>query len=206
VKHLPTATESLRAQVEALGLDLPRTALDRLERYEGLLLDRAVPRGLVARSDSGRLRMRHTLDCLRAARVVSGADRRAYDVGSGAGLPGVVVAIAVPRLEIRLVEPRRVRVAFLELVVEELGLANAEVVAGRIEEQADPADLCFARAFAPLQVAWNAARRVLGPAGRLVYFAGSPADDVAPLAGATSVAVLDEPVLESSGPLIIMSR
>ena len=195
-----------RADRAARALHVDADALDRLRRFERLLIERAVPRGLVARSDRDRVRERHVLDCLRAVAAVEPSDRTAYDMGSGAGLPGLVVALARPRLHVRLVEPRSARAAFLELAVEALTVPNAEVVAGRIEDQSEPADLCFARAFAPLGRCWDLARSRLRRGGRLVYFAGASSETIGDLPEARAVRVVEDPVLESPGPLVIMTR
>jgi 16S rRNA (guanine527-N7)-methyltransferase len=206
VKHRPGDEESLGAVAAGLGLDLPEGAEARLEAFETMLHERGIALGLVARSDADRLRARHILDCLRAVAAVGDSDELAYDVGSGAGLPGVVVAVARPTLRVRLVEPRRKRTAFLEWVTEALALESVTVVPGRIEDQHDEADLCFARAFAPLPEAWRATRPLLRPGGRLVHFSGAASQDVVPPADAAHVEVLTTPLLASSGPLTIMSR
>src|SRR5262245_17499165 len=153
----------------------PPTVLDEgqlglLGRYERLLVDRAVGAGMVAAADVPRIHERHVLDALRAAVAVGPEDRDADDLGSGAGLPGGVVAIACPGLRVALVERRRNRAAFLELVVEELRLLNATVVAKGSEGLSEPVDLAFARALAPPQQAWALAEPLLRPGGRLVYF------------------------------------
>lgn len=176
-----------------------------LAEFEALLLDRAVPRGLVSRRDADRVRERHILDCLRAAAVVAPDDRSAYDLGSGAGLPGIVVAIACPELRVRLVEARRGRVAFLELAIERLDLPNCEAVGSRLEDVREPVDLCFARALAPIEEVWRLARRLLTPGGRLVYFAGLGEEDLPPM-DAGRIEVVPSTVLESAGPLVIMAR
>jgi 16S rRNA (guanine527-N7)-methyltransferase len=176
-----------------------------LVAYEHLLVARATSVGLVARSDLPRLRERHIVDCLRAVLAVRPADRAAVDLGSGGGLPGIVVAIACPDLTVTLAERRRNRGAFLELAVQELGLDNARVAVGPVQAVPPAADLCFARAFADARGSWVAARRILGPGGRLVYFAGAGAassgmpDDV-------HAEILPPPPFASGGPLVIMSR
>lgn len=196
--------EDLRAQAASLGVALDRSQATRLIRFEELLADRAIPLGAVSRSDSSRIRERHILDSLRAVSVVEGADLAA-DLGSGAGLPGVVVAIALPRLSMLLVERRPRRAALLELAVEELGVLNATAFAGPVAEMPGRVDVALARAFAPLDEAWAQARGILRPAGRLVYFAG--AETTVPVApeGSAILDVLHTPVLESSGALVIMT-
>ncbi len=190
----------------ALGVEVSSSALGRLRDFEALLRDRAVPLGLVAEGDAPRIRERHVLDCLRAVAVVRDTDELAYDIGSGAGLPGLVVAVSRPQLRVLLVEPRRRAAAFLELAVERLDATNATVYVGGIEDLEEPADLCFARAYAPLPQAWRAALPRLRPGGRLVYFAGSRAESSPVLAGATDRQILETPLLESTGSLIIMGR
>ena len=198
--------ETLTAGAQRLGIEISEKASAALERFEGLLRERALPKGLVAAADAGRLRERHILDSIRAVSPLRPGDSRAIDLGSGAGLPGIVVAIARPSLHVVLVEPRRARVAFLELVVEDLRLPNASVLAARIEDVDEQVDLCFARAFAPAPDAWRAAVPRLREGGRLVYFAGAGAVPPETPSGASAVEVLESPLLESSGPLFIMTR
>jgi 16S rRNA (guanine527-N7)-methyltransferase len=177
-----------------------------LVRFETLLRERAIPAGFIAASDLPRLRERHILDCLRAAQVVDPDDRTAFDLGSGAGLPGLVVAICVPSLVVTLVESRRRRASFLEFAVAELGLTNAVVSPTRIQELQGQADLAFARALAPLPEAWSLARRLLRPGGRLIFFAGQRTEVPPALVGASTIEVRSPTVLESAGPLVIMAR
>jgi 16S rRNA (guanine527-N7)-methyltransferase len=199
---------SLLSRSAALGVELDRDRAGRLIRFERLLSERAIPLGAVAASDAGRVRERHILDCLRAAPFAREAGL-AYDLGSGAGLPGVVVAIAVPEVRVALVDRRANRAAFLELAVQELDLPNAEVFAGPVEDLAEPANVCLARAFAPLERSWRAAERLLRPGGHLIYFGGRELGEQGSVevpSGAVLEAVVRTPVLESAGPLVIMAR
>ncbi len=186
-------------------LDLAPPQLQQLEAFEALIRERAVPLGMVATGDIGRLRERHLVDSMRAAAVVLASERTAYDLGSGAGLPGVVVAIARPDLRVTLVESRRPRAAFLQLVVDRLGLDNAAIANERVEALSDPVDVCFSRAFARVGVAWRAADRILTPGGRLIYFAGERFDSADLPRGVVST-LMTTPALARSGPLVIMSR
>jgi 16S rRNA (guanine527-N7)-methyltransferase len=204
VKH-PDDVSTIRAAAHPLGVPVSETQAASLQLFETLIIERAIPVGMIAASDTERVRARHVLDSLRAAGVVGEADRDAYDLGSGAGLPGVVVAIARPRLAVGLVETRVRRAAFLDLALERLGLSNARVLGARIEDLADPVDLCFARALAPLPRAWALAEPLLRPGGRLVYFAGEGAEVPSRIAG-RATEVLPSPVLERGGPLVIMAR
>jgi len=212
VKHPPGQRptkdpSTLVDSASGLGIDLDGDQAEALLSFELLLLDRAIPLGLVARRDRTTVRERHILDSLRAVLALETMDTDALDLGSGAGLPGIVVAIARPSLRVGLVEARLRRAAFLELAVERLGLPNVSVLArpaGRLE---GVADVCFARALAALPEAWELARHLLRPGGRLVYFGGQGfrEPDQMPQ-DASSLRVLRTPALASSGPLVIMTR
>ena len=203
VKHAPAVAE-LRAQAENLGCELDDVQAGLLLAFERLLVTWAIPQGLVARGDAPRIRARHVLDSLRASLVVEPRDRLAYYLGSGAGLPGIVVAVSRPSLAVQLVEARRARVAFLEMVVADLRLSNARVRGMRIEELAEPADLCFARALASPQETWRTAAPLLDRGGRLVLFLGAAA--AVPRIPGIRVQLRRTSVLESAGPLAIMTR
>jgi len=189
----------------SIGLELTGDQEAQLERYRDLLEDRAIPLGMVAADDAGRLRERHLLDSLRAAPLVQATDTTAYDLGSGAGLPGIPIAIARPSLQIGLVEPRRARAAFLELVARELSLGNVRVLIQPAAELRERVGLCFARAFGDARKAWSAAEPRLAAGGRLLYFAGERFDPASCPEG-ISVDIRTFPSLARSGPLVIMTR
>jgi 16S rRNA (guanine527-N7)-methyltransferase len=187
-----------------LALDARQTA--QLDRYEDLLAERAVPLGMIAETDLPRLGERHILDAIRAAPLIPPAGGRVCDLGSGAGLPGIPVAIARPDAAVTLVEMRRNRAAFLELAVERLQLANVDVHPGRAEDLPDAGfDVCLARAFAPLRPAWETARRLLRPSGVLLYWAGRGADPAADAPDDARVTTSRTSSLAEAGPIVIMT-
>jgi 16S rRNA (guanine527-N7)-methyltransferase len=194
------------------GLDLSTAQLERLADFERLLEGHAPRLGLISPRDVPRIHRRHIVDSLRAVPVFGERDRRACDIGSGAGLPGVPLAIALPHCRFVLCEPKRRRAAFLELVVERLQLENAEVVVARAEDlPPGSAEICTARAFAPLEESWKASWRVLVPGGRLVYFAGEGLANPESAAGALAeperpASVSLRGVLANAPPLVIMTR
>jgi 16S rRNA (guanine527-N7)-methyltransferase len=183
-----------RARELALALDEPR--VEAILTYTALLTERAATLGLVSRADSGRLLERHVLDSLRAGPVIQdlGASR-VLDLGSGAGLPGLVLAIALPQIEFVLAESRSRRAAFLELAVERLELVNARVHPGPAETLHLHFTACTARAFAPLEEAWSAARERLEPGGSLVFFAGAAERLPDSLPGARSIEAVHRPAV-----------
>jgi 16S rRNA (guanine527-N7)-methyltransferase len=187
----------------ALGVTLDEAAIARLEDYEALLRDRALPMGMVARSDEERLRERHLLDCLRAAPLLPD-EGTVVDLGSGAGLPGIVLAIARPDLRFVLVEVRRSRAALLDEAGE--GLPNVSIHARRLETFRERVDACTARAFGPPAVSWAAAERILERNGRLLYWAGRTFDAASDTPDGVQVRLFRSPSLARSGPLAIMTR
>ena len=100
--------------------------LDLAERYAALLADAGVVRGLIGPREAPRLWERHLLNCAVLADALP-EDADVCDLGTGAGLPGVVLAIRRPDLRVTLVEPLLRRTTFLDEVVAELGLDNVEV-------------------------------------------------------------------------------
>lgn len=145
---------------------------ERLASYLELLASRGVPMGLVAEGDRPRLEERHLMDSLRALPCLGSGKGLVADMGSGAGLPGIPLAILRPDRPFVLIDGRRKAVGFVELVMEALGLTNVRVMERQVQSLRLEADVCLARALAPAGRAWELARGLLGPAGHLVYWAG----------------------------------
>jgi 16S rRNA (guanine527-N7)-methyltransferase len=152
------------------------SALARASRYAGLLVGPGLERGLLGPAEAGRIWDRHLLNCAALAELVP-AGAWVADVGSGAGLPGIVLALLRPESRVTLVESLARRVAFLDECVAELELGNVEVVRARAEELAGQvaADLVTARAVAPLEklAGWCAA--VARPGATVMAMKGSSA-------------------------------
>ena len=179
--------------------------------FEALVRENGARLGLVSPKDLPLLRSRHVLDSLRAVHAFGSGERRACDLGSGAGFPGVPLAIFLPDIRFVLCEPQQRLAGFLELAAERLALENVEVFAGRVEALPDSFDLCTARAFGPLERSWRASFPVLTPGGRLVYFAGRSLRD--PEGAGRSLSDPEPPatvasleVLANAPPLVIMTR
>lgn len=110
---------------------------DRLEvaaAFVAILADTGVSHGLIGPREVPRLWDRHVLNCAVIGEAMPERDARVVDVGSGAGLPGLALAIARPDLQLHLVEPMARRTAWLSTTVESLGLTNVEVHRGRAED------------------------------------------------------------------------
>ncbi len=200
--------QDLERGAAKLGVELTPDQSDKLIRYAELLSTRAIEIGAIGTSDKERVVERHVLDSLRAAAEIRETDRIAYDFGSGAGLPGIPLAIVRPDTAFALVESRHWRTAFLELVVSELGL-NVRVERARVEKMGVRADLVLARAFAPLARTWGLAEPLLRPGGRLVFFAGRSLEDpegvARTLVGEDGEVRVVPDLLDRGGPLVIMA-
>jgi 16S rRNA (guanine527-N7)-methyltransferase len=125
-----------------------RETFEKLEAYAALLREESVRQNLVSASTLDQLWNRHVLDSAQLVRFEPGADASWADIGSGAGLPGIVVACLVAG-PVTLVEPRRLRAEFLHKLVESLDL-NASVVCQKAERAMGRFDVITARAVAPL--------------------------------------------------------
>ncbi len=157
----------------AAAIDIFGARLPLAETYVGLLVTDGIQHGLIGPREVPRIWHRHILNCAVVHPAIPhGA--LVVDIGTGAGLPGVVLSIARRDLSLVLVEPSQRRVDFLTMVVARLELANVAVRRARAEELTAEltADVVTARAVAPLErlVPW--ALPLLSPSGRLVALKG----------------------------------
>jgi 16S rRNA (guanine527-N7)-methyltransferase len=163
---------------EAAGVGgLDPEAADKLVAYAALVRRFAPRLDLVSPADLDRLEERHIADSLRILPLVDAcAPGPLVDVGSGAGFPGVPLAIARPATRVRLLEPRRRRAAFLEEVVRDLGLRCDVVQATAAEaarsELAAAHSVGVARALAPPPRAFELIGPLLAEGGVAVVFVG----------------------------------
>lgn len=146
------------------------------EQFTAILADTGVSHGLIGPREVPRLWERHVLNCA----VVEGAfgqGSRVVDVGSGAGLPGLALAIARPDLSVVCVEPLLRRTAWLDAAVMDLGLDNVEVIRARAEDAGNlGADHTTARAVARLDKLARWCLPLTRPGGSLVALKGSSAE------------------------------
>lgn len=180
----------------------PSERLSLVERYADLLATDGVVRGLIGPREVPRLWERHIVNCALLATVLP-RDASVADIGSGAGLPGLVLALARPDVSVTLVEPLLRRTSFLEEVVAELALDNVTVRRDRADALHGERtfDVVTARAVAPLERLLGWCLPLVAPRGSLVAMKGDSAE--AEIDGARDV--LDRlgaapPVIETIEP------
>lgn len=165
-----------RAAERLLGERLPLA-----ERYVAHLASSGIVRGLIGPREVPRLWSRHVLNCAVVEELIA-TGARVADVGSGAGLPGLCLALARPDLQITLIEPLERRVQWLDEVVADLGLTNVRVLRARAEQARDEVgevDVVTARAVSALVGLVDITLPLLRGTGELLALKGrSAADEV----------------------------
>jgi 16S rRNA (guanine527-N7)-methyltransferase len=208
----PRVNRSLiESGVEAIGLVPPPGALDRLERYVSEIELWNAAYGLV--NDSGdSLIVRHILDSLSALPAIAPLPRsRAADVGSGAGLPGIPLAIFLPDSRFTLIERSGKRCRFLENQIALLGLSNASLAETEVEKARGPFDLIVFRAFRPLEPRIvSSMLALLSPGGALAAYKGrrekieAELKEIEGLGARSETIALKAPYLDEERHLVIL--
>jgi 16S rRNA (guanine527-N7)-methyltransferase len=160
--------QGLSAGVQALGLNLSAEQQQRLLDYMGLIQKWTKVYNLTAVRDPAEMLTHHLLDSLTAiaplSRHTKGQATRVLDVGSGGGLPGVVLAICMPELNVTCVDTVAKKAAFVQQVAVSLKLPNLRGLHARVESLSDPYQVICCRAFASLPdfVTWSRSALVDG--------------------------------------------
>lgn len=174
------AHDRLTAGLEALGLVLPDASVQKLLDYLDLLARWNRVHNLTAVRDVTEMVPRHLLDSLAVRPYLCGSSLA--DVGSGAGLPGIPLAIAVPEADVCLIDARGKRAAFLRHVKATLGLSGVSVVHSRVEDYraARRFDTVIARAFSSVGNLLAAAGHLCESGGRVLAMKGViPREEIA---------------------------
>lgn len=152
--------------------------MEQLQAYQQLLASTGVEWGLIGPREVDRLWERHIDNCLAVTedRECLPQSATVLDVGSGAGLPGLVWAIARPDLDVTLLEPLERRVRFLELAVGELQVANAHVVRGRAQDITEQFSRVTARAVAKTSTLLTWLAPLVAGDGTMVLLKGERAE------------------------------
>jgi 16S rRNA (guanine527-N7)-methyltransferase len=175
-----TPAGALERGLAELALELPREARERLLQYVALLAKWNRTYNLTAIRDPLAMVQNHLLDSLAVLPHLppSTAQSRIADVASGAGLPGIPLALARPQWHVALAEANQKKAAFLRQAAIELGVANVEVHEGRVEAWQPPMrfGVVISRAFATLAEFVAACRHLVTPEGVLAAMKGKRPD------------------------------
>lgn len=178
--------EAFRADMARQGVGLTAGSLGGLRRFGELVVERSRLLNLIGPADRIRVFSRHVAECLAAPLVERAREAGSLiDIGSGAGLPGIALALAVPELRAILVEPRLRKSQFLEMAVSTLGLTGRiEIYQGTAEsfslgvEGKVKAGLATARAVGRLPAVWGWSVGLVRPGGWVAVFKGP--DELSP--------------------------
>lgn len=159
----------LRSGVESLGLSLQQSQYDQLLEYLSLLRKWNQVYNLTAIDEPGKMLSHHLLDSLSLVPFLKGGQRM-LDVGSGAGLPGIPLAIAMPETLWVMLDSNSRKTRFIRQAIVHCSLRNAQVVQSRVQDYHAPDSLDFivSRAFAPLAEFCDSVAHLIGPKTRLV--------------------------------------
>jgi 16S rRNA (guanine527-N7)-methyltransferase len=207
-------SQQLREGLAAMGLVLSAEVQARLLAYVALLKKWNTTYNLTAIRDEAEMVTQHLLDSLSVLPVLEKsalAGRRWADIGSGAGLPGIPLAIVQPDLDMSLIETVEKKSAFQRQAKIELGLTNVTVVKRRVEEVPGGAfDAVISRAFADLADFVRLAGHLLKPGGRLYAMKGLlPEDEISRLPSGWAVVDctrLNVPGLDAQRHLLVIER
>ena len=168
-----TLAEQIRAGVAAMELELPDSAVEKLARYLDLIAKWNRVHNLTAVRETDQMVVLHLLDSLSVLPHLAQA-RTVLDVGTGAGLPDIPVAIARPDLAVTLLDSSHKKCTFLRQVKTELALDNAEVACERVEEwkPAQRFDAVISRAFSDLADFVQQAHHLVAPGGVMLAMKG----------------------------------
>jgi 16S rRNA (guanine527-N7)-methyltransferase len=198
----------LRQGVAGMGLALPAAAMDQLASYLALLVKWNRVYNLTAIRDEARLVSHHVLDSL--AVVSHLPDGNIVDVGSGAGFPGIPIAIACPGRAVTLLDSNHKKGAFLKQAIAELGLATAQVVIERVEtyRPSESFKIVISRAFSDLADFVKLAGHLCASDGVMIAMKGlHPDDEITHLPSSWKVEKtlrLEIPQLEASRHLVLL--
>ena len=193
----------------SMGVEVDAAARERLARHLELVAKWNRVHNLTAVREPAQMVVLHTLDSLSLLPHLAHAASLA-DIGTGAGFPGIPIAIARPEMRVALVESSHKKCAFLEQAKTELGLGNVQVVCERVEQWRPAAgfDIVASRAFAELSDFVTQAAHLLAPGGRMLAMKGvHPFDEIARVPSTHRVAQVVElkvPSLDARRHLVFL--
>jgi 16S rRNA (guanine527-N7)-methyltransferase len=202
------AAETIARGAAELSVPIDPRQTEQLAHFAELLVRWNRRLNLISKADEPRVVPRHVLDALSAATYLRGP--RVVDLGTGAGLPGVPLAVVRPELEFTLLDRHERRLTFVRQATIELGLANVECVQTDMAQYRPTAlfDTVVSRAVRDPVRMWQVAQRLLRDAGRAVLFCGPDAEMPSELDRGVRLATMDAvvPGLERRHRLLVIDR
>ena len=170
-------------QLKNENIELTDDMLEKLEKYKDLLLEWNEKINLTAITDEEEIFVKHFVDCLYCAKYITNEDKSIIDVGTGAGFPGLVLAIYFPDKEFTLLDALNKRLIFLEDVINKLGLKNVKLIHGRaeeivrIEDLYEKYDVVVSRAVAQLPILLEYISPYIKVNGKCIVMKGDNVDE-----------------------------
>lgn len=165
------------------GIVLTDKMLNALKMYKNLLLEWNDKINLTAITDEEEIFVKHFVDCLYCAKYITKEDKKIIDVGTGAGFPGLVLAIYFPDKEFTLLDALNKRLVFLEDVIKKLDLKNVKLIHGRAEEIVrinnlyEEYDVAVSRAVAQLPILLEYISPYIKVNGKCIVMKGDNVDE-----------------------------
>lgn len=179
--------EKLQKGISTLALTLPAGTEEKLLAYVAMLVKWNGAYNLTAVRDPEQMVVKHLLDSLSILPHVQG--KTLIDVGTGGGLPGFVLAVAKPELQVTLLDSNGKKIRFLRQAIAELDVPNAVAVQSRVEDFAESFDVVTSRAFATLADMVEGSEQLLKPGGEFLAMKGvRPDEEIAALPAHIAVA------------------
>jgi 16S rRNA (guanine527-N7)-methyltransferase len=198
----------LNAGLKQAGLALSEATVQTLLAYLALIQKWNKVHNLTAVRDPDEMVTLHLLDSLVVLPYITG--KRLLDVGSGAGLPGIVLAICKPELKVTTIDSVSKKASFMRQAKAELGLSNLEVVAGRVEQlkPAEPFDIVISRAFSDLNLFLSLTQHLIAKSGLWLAMKGVyPHEELAQISlTPTQVLALQVPGLAAQRHLVFLEN
>lgn len=166
--------ELIIKSARSAAVSITNKQTDKIEQFIKELLEWNEKHNLTGAKDINQIIGIHVRDSLLLLRVVDLKNTNCFDFGSGAGFPGIIIALMVPEVRLSLIESNKKKASFLKYISNKLDLDNVKVFSGRAEDMKKKKffDFGFSRATGNTRLVWEVARKLLKIEGKLVYWKG----------------------------------
>ena len=172
--------EELKLACEGYSCSINDEIIAKLSRYAAALKEWNEKMNLTSITEENQVIEKHFFDCIITAKTYDFSSRLVADIGSGAGFPGMIIALLFPTSKVTLIDATKKKFAFLEFIKQELDLKNVEFYVGRVEEMKDKRqayDVVISRGFASMRVFLEVAAPICRISGTIIAMKGSRGDE-----------------------------